>query len=425
MAFDLTEMLEKAEGTDGSDTPEVDASLTPDDNPNPADKTTDEGQSDPGAQGADPGASGEDAPKTDEPELPEEPPVSQNEPANVAQVREWGRTWEKDAKEARTELRTAQEQLSEYEATKPLFDALLTENVDVHKFCDEMIAHRGQNEFSDFIWGLYALHTDQFAAELFKNPAEIQDASLRKQVEEFNKFKSGKEQPDPAREDVSSEGSGELSDEEIELLPPSMQKQIRELREFRKTALQDIEELKNHRKQTEQERLEKERKDAESTVAGRKDELNTIFNGVIDNLISKVSFSTAVDEKIREEENAYYRKTIRSNLTTDMQEKIRTDASTRKTITDLNEKFIQKGDRLGSKALLQKAKVTIQALIEPHIRKFEKRSSAEVDSLNGSKEKPPVVIPSTGHSAPILAPAEPKRKAFDMSALEQKASVPR
>jgi hypothetical protein len=422
MAFDLTEMLEKADATDGSDEAKADASLTPDDKPE-ADKPADEGQSDTGAESAVPGADGEQpAQSSDEPELPEEPPASQNEPASVAQVRTWGKAWERDAKAARTELQTVQGQLAEQEAVKPLVDALLTENVDVDAFCNEMIAHRGQTEFSNFIWDLYARHTDQFAAELFNNPAEIQDASLRKQMEEFNRYRTGKEQPDPAREDVNTESSDELSDEEIELLPPSMQKQIRELREFKKAALQDIEELKNHRKQTEEEKLEKQRKDVESTVAGRSEELDTIFKGVIDNLLKDVSFSTAIDKDEREKENAYYRKTIRSNLTTDMQEKIRTDAEVRKTIADLNDKFIQKGDRLGAKPLLQKAKETIQTLIEPHIRQFEKRSSAEVDALKGPQEKPPVVIPGTGQAAPILPPPEPTRKAFDMDALERKAA---
>jgi hypothetical protein len=435
MAFEITEMLEKAGDSDGSEELKADASLPPDDKTDEADKTTDDSQTDSGDTGApsagvDPDASGEPA-KTDEPDKPVEPKETADEPASVRDVRTWGKRWEKDAKEAREELDAVKplvevvEQFGGREVVEPLLGALLSENLDTEKFCDELASHRGQSGYSNFIWGVYARHTDNFAAELFANPAEIQNPQLRAQVEEFNRYKDGKEQRSDAKEDATEKGSGEtdeLSDEEIALLPASMQKEIRELREFRRTTLKDIEELKAHRTKKESEELDKKRTDAESAVSQRTAELDTIFTGVIENLLSKTSFSTAIDEKTRNEENEDIRIDIRARLERDLKEKLRTDPEARKTFAELNQKFIKDGDKVGSKTLLQTAKATIQNLAEPHIRKFEKRSSSEVDSLKGSKEKLPVVLPGNGQTAPILPAPEPKRRAFDYGAMEQKAS---
>jgi hypothetical protein len=333
---------------------------------------------------------------------------------NTDESTDEGKTPNPRFEELRTHAKSLERQLKDSNAVledlggadtvRAIASPLLAADFSPSAVRDVIKEQRGDAAYSSLAWSFFGEHSDDYLSAILSHPEALKSPEQQARVKAFLEFeRTGGAQAPVTREQTNAQPdtSGFFDgddDLDLEALPESARRLIESLQAKQNATDQRLDDLKRLQEE-ERQRIEAENKARqEETIAKRTADLTREVTAVLDSNVQPLKFSTEIDPKLRDEENAVFRKEIMTLIVAELDHN--PEAS------DLYAKAhgkYAKGDRIGARADVKRLKELFNATAQRHVQNYSKRFSGQRAS-----EAPTVetrkVITGTGVAPTLTEP---------------------
>lgn len=315
---------------------------------------------------------------------------------NFVKLREHATTLETELKATRAEI----EDLGGMDLVKTISKPLLDADFNPSAVRTVIKENRGSDAYESLAWDFYKEHGDDYIAAALKFPNTIKSPELRASVTSFLEFQRTGGATITAPVAALPATSTDDFEEDDDDLPDPVKRKLSHLEAKQKEVEQSLAELNRLREQeAERQRIEREA-GQKNLVATRTASLNTEITAVLDNNLSPIKFSTAIDPKIAEKENHDYKRELMTLIVADVD----ADANAQALYEKAYEKYA-KGDRIGAREIVKSLKTRLNDVAQARIGAYSSRFSVKRNEETRVEGETRKILTGSG-AAPTISPPE-------------------